>query len=257
MLGLVLVIGGTEALAHTVMGHHVRGQSGGLLEVVLGNGRGTAQDETFRGVATHQHTQARLELRLRHQVAIGARALLRGPQRHSARDDGHAMKRFRLGRETSHHRVTGLVNRDSFLLLRVELRLALVAEHDLVIGLGKILGGKAVPTLARRRQGRLVDQVGEIRAREPRGVLGHNLEVDIGREWLALGVHAQDRPARRQLGPIDQDAAIEAAGAQQRRIQHVGTVGRGNHHDEIGAIEAIHLREQLVERLLALIVAAT
>src|SRR3569623_1812994 len=64
------------------------------------------------------------------------------------------------------------------------------------------------------------------------------------------------RPARVQLGAGDHDAAIEAAGAQQRGIQHVGTVRRRDDDDQVRSIEAVHLREELVQRLLALVVAA-
>ena len=52
------------------------------------------------------------------------------------------------------------------------------------------------------------------------------------------------------------DLAVEAAGPQQRRIEHVGAVGRGDQDDAFVGLEAVHLDEQLVERLLALVVAA-
>ena len=52
------------------------------------------------------------------------------------------------------------------------------------------------------------------------------------------------------------DLAIEAAGTQQGRIEHVRPVGRRDHDDAIVAFEAIHLDQQLVERLLALVMAA-
>ena len=66
----------------------------------------------------------------------------------------------------------------------------------------------------------------------------------------------EDRLARRQLGPVDEDAAIEAARAQQRRVEHVGTVGGRDDDHQVAALEAVHLRQQLVQRLLALVVAA-
>ena len=45
-------------------------------------------------------------------------------------------------------------------------------------------------------------------------------------------------------------------GTQQRRIEHVGAVGRGDQDDAGVRIEAVHLDQQLVERLLALVVTA-
>ena len=45
-------------------------------------------------------------------------------------------------------------------------------------------------------------------------------------------------------------------GTQQRGVEHVGPVGRGDDDDAFVLLEAIHLDQQLVERLLALVVAA-
>ncbi len=33
------------------------------------------------------------------------------------------------------------------------------------------------------------------------------------------------------VGPVDQDLAVEAAGAQQRRIENLGPVGGGQQHE--------------------------
>jgi hypothetical protein len=51
--------------------------------------------------------------------------------------------------------------------------------------------------------------------------------------------------------------AVETAGAQQRRIEHVGTVGGGHHDHAHGRLEAVHLDQHLVQGLFALVVAAT
>ena len=45
-------------------------------------------------------------------------------------------------------------------------------------------------------------------------------------------------------------------GPQQRRVEDVGPVGRRHHDDALGDVEAVHLRQHLVQRLLALVVAA-
>src|SRR3546814_20501040 len=57
------------------------------------------------------------------------------------------------------------------------------------------------------------------------------------------------------VGAGDDDLAVEAAGAQQRGVEHVGAVRRGNDDDAFISLEAVHLDEQLVQRLLALGVA--
>ncbi len=52
------------------------------------------------------------------------------------------------------------------------------------------------------------------------------------------------------------DLAVEAARPQQGGIEHVGTVGGGDQDHAFVGLEAVHLDQQLVERLLALVVAA-
>ena len=69
-------------------------------------------------------------------------------------------------------------------------------------------------------------------------------------------MHAQDLFAAANVGTRDHHAAIETARAQQRRIEHVRTVGRGDQDDAFVRLEAVHLDQQLVQGLLALVVSA-
>ena len=66
----------------------------------------------------------------------------------------------------------------------------------------------------------------------------------------------EDAFAALHVGTVDDDAAIEPARAEQRRIEHVGTVGRGDEDDAFVGLEAVHLDEQLIQRLLAFVVSA-
>jgi len=58
------------------------------------------------------------------------------------------------------------------------------------------------------------------------------------------------------VGAVDGDLAVKAPGAQQRRVEDVRPVGGRDHDDVVLRLKAVHLDEQLVERLLALVVAA-
>src|SRR3546814_11242160 len=53
------------------------------------------------------------------------------------------------------------------------------------------------------------------------------------------------------------DLTIETTRTQQRRIEHVRTVGRGDDDDDLAAFETVHFDQQLVQCLLALVVTAT
>src|SRR5206468_4062259 len=69
-------------------------------------------------------------------------------------------------------------------------------------------------------------------------------------------VDAQDPFAALDVRTIHDDPPIEAAGTKKRRIEDVGAVGRRDENDAFVRFEPVHLDEQLIERLLALVVAA-
>src|SRR5208337_2255419 len=71
-------------------------------------------------------------------------------------------------------------------------------------------------------------------------------------------MNPQDLHSANQIWIADGDLAIKAARAQKRRVEHLRTVG-GSHDDYRGAgvgFEAVNLRQQLVEGLLTLVIAA-
>ena len=69
-------------------------------------------------------------------------------------------------------------------------------------------------------------------------------------------MHLENAFAAAEIGRVDDDLPVEAARTQQRRIEHVGTVRRGDEDHAVVGLEAVHLDEQLIERLLALVVTA-
>src|SRR5207302_6200371 len=111
-------------------------------------------------------------------------------------------------------------------------------------------------TLARREQRRLVHHVREVGAREARRAPCYHVEVDGVGEWLAFRVHLQNAFASAEIRTVDDDLTVEASGTKQRRVENVRTVRRRDEHDTGLRVEAVHLHEHLVERLLALVVAA-
>ena len=110
--------------------------------------------------------------------------------------------------------------------------------------------------LAGGQQRRLVDEVREVGAGEAGRLAGEVVEVDVLRERLAARVHLEDLGAALAVGAVDDDLAVEAARAQQRGVEDVGPVGGRDEDDVVLHLEAVHLDEQLVQRLLALVVTA-
>src|SRR5438093_259177 len=83
---------------------------------------------------------------------------------------------------------------------------------------------------------------------------GHLLNIDVlGKRDLAR-VHLEDAFSTPHVRPVHHDLAVEAPGSEECRIEHIGTVGGRYHDDAFVGIEAVHLDQELIERLLALIV---
>ncbi len=100
-----------------------------------------------------------------------------------------------------------------------------------------------------------VQHVGKVGAGEARRAHGDHMQVDVRHERLALGVYLQNRLAAFQIRCFDGHLTVETTRAQQCRVKHVRTVGRSD-DDEVGiVVEAVHLDEQLVQRLFAFVVA--
>ncbi len=133
---------------------------------------------------------------------------------------------------------------------------ALRAHDDLVLGALEVVHLHQALVAAGSEQRRFVHQVGEVGAGESGRAAGDDVGAHIGRHRHLAHVHVEDLLAAADVGQRHHHLAVEAARAQQRRVEHIGPVG-GRDHDHAGvALEAVHLHQELVERLLALVVAA-
>jgi hypothetical protein len=56
-------------------------------------------------------------------------------------------------------------------------------------------------------------------------------------------MHHQDLFAAANVRQRHHYLAVEAPRTQQRRVEHIGTVGRGDHDHAAGALEAIHFHQ--------------
>ena len=106
------------------------------------------------------------------------------------------------------------------------------------------------------QQRRLVEQVRQIGTSKANGHLGELLKLNVLVHRLVLGMHAQDLLAALYVRAVDRDLAVKTTGAQQCRVQNIGAVGCGDQDDRLAFLKTVHLDQQLVERLLALVMAA-
>ena len=66
----------------------------------------------------------------------------------------------------------------------------------------------------------------------------------------------EDGLAPLHVGLVHHHLAVEASRAEKGRVEHLGAIGGGHDDHALGGVEAVHLREELIEGLLALVVAA-
>merc|ERR1719258_921592 len=85
---------------------------------------------------------------------------------------------------------------------------------------------------------RLVHEVLEGRAREADRAGGDLAEVHFIGQGLVAAVDAEDGDAAVLVRQVDWHAAVEAAGAQERRVEDVASVGRREHDHTRVAREA-------------------
>ena len=153
--------------------------------------------------------------------------------------------------------MTSLVVRDDPALLLVEhATFALQPGHRALNRLFQLGHGDGIFISPRRQEGRFIDDVGQVRAGKTRSAHGQFVQIYVRSQLDFLGVDLEDGGAPLDIGPVHGHGAVEAAGAQQGRIEDFRPVGR-RHEDHAGVgVETVEFGEELVERLLALVVSA-
>ena len=152
-------------------------------------------------------------------------------------------------------RVSGLVIGGVALFLLAESRgFLLRAGEDLHEGVLDVVHADERLAASDRQQGGLVEQVGEIGAGKAGGRLGYDREIDRILEFLVSRVDLEYRLAPCDVGVVDRYLPVEASGTEKGGVEDVGAVRRCHDDDAVMCAEAVHLDEQLVERLLSFVV---
>ena len=148
-------------------------------------------------------------------------------------------------------RVAGLVVGDDALLVLVQHPARLHARDHALERAVEVLVVDPLRAAARGEDRGLVADVREVGAGQAARLLGDEREVDFPERLLA-GVHAEHAFAPAHVRRRDEHLAVEAPRAQQRRVELVEQVRRGDHDHAPARGEAVHLDQQLVERLVLL-----
>ena len=250
---------GSDRFAHAELRHHRTGEVGGFLEVVLrAGGDHPVEVDLFRGLSAHREGHLVLQLRLRHDVAVFEWPRHRDAESSgTARDDRHPVEGIDLLAIERDERVPHLVHRHPFLLtVGDHPRFPFEARRGAVDGLLELLHRHRVLLPAGGEQGGLVHDVLEVRSGESWRPGRDRLEIDAGIQCHTSRVDPKDLLTPVQVRQVDDDLPVEPPRADQGRVKHVRAVGRGHDDHALGGVEAVHLDEELVQRLLALVVPA-
>ena len=150
--------------------------------------------------------------------------------------------------------MTGFMVRGDFFFLLVQDVFTQRTEQDLIAGMLKILHLDGVLRLTSSQERRLVDEVPQVGARKANCAGTKRFQFHVVGQGDLAAMDLQDGNTPLFGGTVDCDVSVEAARSQQGRVQHIRPVRRRQHNHGFRLQEAIHFTEDLIERLLALVV---
>ncbi len=151
--------------------------------------------------------------------------------------------------------MSDLMMRDPFFFFRVQQAIFLLQAADDALHCFLQFGQPhRVFPAPRRQQCRLIDDIGQVSAHEPRGHGRDDVQIGLGRQWHPTRVELENREPPGLVRPINQDMPVEPTGTQESRVQNLGPVRGGHQDDTYPRIEPIHLDQQLVQRLFPFLV---
>ena len=130
------------------------------------------------------------------------------------------------------------------------------AHHHLVLGLLEIDHGDEALALTRGQKRGFVDQIGKVRTGKARRAARNGPAIDVRCNRHFAHMDGQDLFPTLDIRAGNNDLAVKAARTQQSRVEHIGAVGCGDDDDAFVGVEPVHFDQQLVQRLLALVIAA-
>ena len=247
-----------ELLAHAVLRDHLAGKIGSALNVVRCAGCCDAEDDLLGCAAAEERLQLNKQLFAAGKIFFLLRGLHRVAERAGGvRDDGDLGDGLRVLLERRNQRVTDLVVRDDALFHVGQNRaLLLGARDDDLKGDEKVLLIDGLAALPHRAEGSFVDEICQVRSDCASRCLRDLVKIHVLGQLDIFRVHAKRLVPALQIRPVDDDAPVEAARAKKRLVENLGPV-RGREDDNaLRRVKAVDLSQQLVQRLLALVVAA-
>jgi len=252
-----LVLERAELVAHAPTGHHIARQISGILDVGRCAGRHlvVTEDDFLRHAPAHRNRKVRVHFIAVIGIAVPFWQAHYHAQRAATRDNGGLVDWVGSVFVDRDDRMAGFVIGGHFLfVVGHHHRSAFRAHHHLVLGVFKLLHRYQPLVPACGQQGSFVDEVGKVCARKSGRAARDHPRVDVGCQRHLFHMHTENLLAPVDIGDRHHHLTVKPARAQQRRVEHVGAVGRGDDDDAFVGFKPVHLDQQLVERLFAFVV---
>ena len=247
-----------EFIAHAVVGNHALDDTRCPGDIVARPGTDFTKDNLLGGTASQHHVNLPDKLRAAVEELL-VLAPLQGiaQSTHPAGDYRNLMHRIASRRKGRNEGVARLViGNDMALLFLDDPALFLQADKGLFDRFVKVSGRHDLAAVADGKQGSFVDDICQIRTAHAARCMGKRIKVNGLIHLDVLGMNAQDCLTPLHVGLVDDNLPVKAARPQQGCIKDIGPVRRTQDDEALLVVKTVHLDEQLVERLLPLIVAA-
>ena len=229
---------------------------GDAFQIVERTARNASEEDLF-GRATGQSCADFIE-----HLFLGGDGTLLGQvpsraERLTAGHNGDFDERVGVLEQPRHRGVAGFVDGDGTLFfVGHDACFLFQTADDAIHGVEEILLCHGLAVVTSGDECGLVAHVGDVGTRETGSLSREQFDVQAGLELQGTQMHIEDSDAFGQIGQVDVDLTVETSGAQQRLVEYIDAVGgRQDDDTRIGA-ETVHLGQQLVERILAFVVAA-
>ena len=252
----VVVADVVERIAHAVVNDHGVDSLRHSLQVVECSGGDVSDEEFFRGASSEDGAEL-----VQHLFACGVGAFFGHvpccAETLSSRHDGDLHERVGILQEPRDGGMSGFVNGNrAFFVLGHDFACAFESSDDSVHGVHEVLFPDFVSVVACSHERRFVADVGDVCAGEARCLSRQHFEVEVFVHFQRCAVHFEDGDAFGKFGKVHMNLTVKSSGTKQGGVQDVHAVGGCKDNDAGVCSEAVHLGQELVERVFAFVVAS-
>ena len=139
-----------------------------------------------------------------------------------------------------------MVSNDLFLLLAQNTILLFLAGDHNLNRLKQVCLANRLSACLYRHNGRFIDHIGQVGTYSTTGRKGNLIKIYRFIHQNVLGMYLKNIHTSFQIRLLHNHATVETSRTKKCLVQHLRTVCRTQDHKTLGAVKAIHLREELI-----------